>query len=109
MSFTSFFPSAIAAPVAAVLFSFTTTTIQAAVTVDEKLPVYATATGVTGNLNSVGSDTLNNLMTFWAEGFQAVYPNVNIQIEGKGSSTAPPAIELDQSFDRRLGGFRAQG
>lgn len=88
------FPSAIVAPVAAVLFSFTTSTIQAAVTVDEKLPVYATATGVTGNLNSVGSDTLNNLMTFWAEGFQAVYPNVNIQIEGKGSSTAPPALEL---------------
>ena len=90
MSYT--FPSAIAAPIAAVLFSFTTSTIQAAVTVDEKLPAYTTATGVSGNLNSVGSDTLNNLMTFWAEGFQAVYPNVNIQIEGKGSSTAPPAL-----------------
>jgi hypothetical protein len=34
---------------------------------------------------------LNNLMTLWAEGFRAIYPNVNIQIEGKGSSTAPPA------------------
>ena len=45
-----------------------------------------------GNLNSIGSDTLNNLMTFWAEGFKALYPNVNIQIEGKGSSTAPPAL-----------------
>ena len=89
-------PSAIAAPVAALLFSFVTSTIQAAaaVTVDEKLPVYTTVSGVTGNLNSVGSDTLNNLMTFWAEGFQSVYPNVNIQIEGKGSSTAPPALEL---------------
>ena len=31
-------------------------------------------------------------MTLWAEGFRAVYPNVNIQIEGKGSSTAPPAL-----------------
>ncbi len=88
------FPSAIVAPVAAVLFSFTTSTIQAAVTVDEKLPVYTSVPGVTGNLNSVGSDTLNELMTFWAEGFQAVYPNVNIQIEGKGSATAPPALEL---------------
>jgi phosphate transport system substrate-binding protein len=47
---------------------------------------------VSGNLNSIGSDTLNNLMTLWAEGFQAVYPNVRIQIEGKGSSTAPPAL-----------------
>ena len=45
-----------------------------------------------GNLNSVGSDTLNNMMTFWAEGFRKLYPNVNIQIEGKGSSTAPPAL-----------------
>jgi phosphate transport system substrate-binding protein len=31
-------------------------------------------------------------MTYWAEGFRKLYPNVNIQIEGKGSSTAPPAL-----------------
>jgi len=48
--------------------------------------------GISGNLNSIGSDTLNNVMTFWAEGFKKVYPNVNIQIEGKGSTTAPPAL-----------------
>jgi phosphate transport system substrate-binding protein len=83
---------AFAAPVAAVLLSFTTGTIQAAVKVDEALPAYQTVSGVSGNLNSIGSDTLNNLMTFWAEGFQASYPNVNIQIEGKGSTTAPPAL-----------------
>ncbi|MBA3684363.1 MAG: phosphate ABC transporter substrate-binding protein [Planctomycetes bacterium] len=53
---------------------------------------YTPVSGVSGNLNSIGSDTLNNLMTFWAEGFLALYPNVNIQIEGKGSSTAPPAL-----------------
>ena len=47
---------------------------------------------MSGNLNSIGSDTLNNLMTLWAEAFRAIYPNVNIQIEGKGSSTAPPAL-----------------
>ena len=56
------------------------------------LPVYEPVSGVSGNLNSIGSDTLNNLMTLWAEGFQAIYPNVKIQIEGKGSSTAPPAL-----------------
>lgn len=89
---TSPFRAAFAAPVAAVLLSFTTGTIQAAVSVDEKLPAYATVSGVSGNLNSVGSDTLNNLMTFWAEGFQAQYPSVNIQIEGKGSGTAPTAL-----------------
>jgi len=60
--------------------------------VDSKLPVYTKVAGVSGNLNSVGSDTLNNLMTMWAESFRKIYPNVNIQIEGKGSSTAPPAL-----------------
>jgi phosphate transport system substrate-binding protein len=62
------------------------------VRVDAKIPAYAKTQGVSGNLNSVGSDTLNNLMTMWAEGFRKLYPNVNIQIEGKGSSTAPPAL-----------------
>jgi len=62
------------------------------VKVDDALPAYAQVSGVTGSLNSIGSDTLNNLMTLWAEGFKAKYPNVNIQIEGKGSSTAPVAL-----------------
>jgi phosphate transport system substrate-binding protein len=62
------------------------------VKVDAKIPAYTKAQGVSGNLNSIGSDTLNNLMTLWAEGFRKHYPNVNIQIEGKGSSTAPPAL-----------------
>lgn len=60
--------------------------------VDPKLPAYAPVSGISGSINSVGSDTLNNLMTLWAEGFKAKYPNVKIQIEGKGSSTAPPAL-----------------
>ncbi|GAB4242873.1 MAG: phosphate ABC transporter substrate-binding protein PstS [Candidatus Methylacidiphilales bacterium] len=64
----------------------------AEVKVDPKLPEYKQVSGVSGNLNSVGSDTLNNLMTLWAEGFKAIYPNVKIQIEGKGTSTAPPAL-----------------
>ncbi len=53
---------------------------------------YTRVSGVSGNVNSIGSDTLNNLMTLWAEGFRKQYPNVKIQIEGKGSSTAPPAL-----------------
>jgi phosphate transport system substrate-binding protein len=48
--------------------------------------------GVSGNISSMGSDTLNNLMTLWAESFNKFYPNAKIQIEGKGSSTAPPAL-----------------
>ncbi|MCF6266843.1 MAG: phosphate ABC transporter substrate-binding protein [Desulfuromusa sp.] len=60
--------------------------------VDVNISDYVKVQGVAGNLNSVGSDTLNNMMTYWAEGFRKQYPNVNIQIEGKGSSTAPPAL-----------------
>jgi phosphate transport system substrate-binding protein len=60
--------------------------------VDAGIAPYQKTSGVSGNLSSVGSDTLNNLMTFWAEGFQKQYPNVRVQIEGKGSSTAPPAL-----------------
>lgn len=63
-----------------------------AVRVDPNLPTYQRTTGVSGNLTSVGSDTLNNLMTLWAEAFKRQYPNVNIQIQGAGSSTAPPAL-----------------
>lgn len=60
--------------------------------VDPSLPVYSKASGVSGNLISVGSDTLANLMTLWAEEFKRLYPNVNVQIQAAGSSTAPPAL-----------------
>jgi phosphate transport system substrate-binding protein len=62
------------------------------VQVDKELPSYKRTGGVSGSVKSVGSDTLNNLMTLWAEEFKKFYPNVNIEIEGKGSSTAPPAL-----------------
>ena len=86
---------------------------------DPALPAYQKASGVSGNFSSVGSDTLNNLMTLWAEEFKRNYPNVNIQIQGAGSSTAPPALtegtsnfgpmsrmmkdEEIQAFERRHG------
>ena len=62
------------------------------VKLDPALTPYKAVSGVSGNLSSIGSDTLNNLMTLWAETFQKFYPNAKIQIEGKGSSTAPPAL-----------------
>jgi phosphate transport system substrate-binding protein len=62
------------------------------VKVDPSVAGYQKTSGVSGNINSVGSDTMNNLMTFWAEAFQKLYPNVKVQVEGKGSSTAPPAL-----------------
>lgn len=60
--------------------------------VDAGIPEYQKASGISGNLSSVGSDTLANLMTLWAEEFNRAYPNVNIQIQAAGSSTAPPAL-----------------
>jgi len=65
---------------------------QDGVKLDPGLDSYKAVSGVSGNLSSVGSDTLNNLMTLWAESFSKFYPNIKIQIEGKGSSTAPPAL-----------------
>ena len=66
--------------------------VVAQVKVDETLPAYKAVSGVSGNVSSVGSDTLNNLMTYWAESFSKFYPSTKVQIEGKGSSTAPPAL-----------------
>jgi phosphate transport system substrate-binding protein len=79
--------------IAALLAGFWAGTASAQlVQVDEGIAPYRPVSGMAGNLNSIGSDTLNNLMTLWSEGFQRAYPSVNIQIEGKGSSTAPPAL-----------------
>jgi phosphate transport system substrate-binding protein len=72
--------------------SLTVAAASRAVTVDASLPAYQAVSGVSGSLKSIGSDTLNNLMTLWSEGFRAQYPSVQIEIEGKGSSTAPPAL-----------------
>lgn len=66
--------------------------LTAQVQVDPTLPQYKPVPGVSGSIKSVGSDTLNNLMTLWTEGFKRIYPNIQIEIEGKGSSTAPPAL-----------------
>jgi len=60
--------------------------------VDSGIPDYKKSSGVSGNLSSVGSDTLANLMTLWAEEFKRIYPNVNIQVQAAGSSSAPPSL-----------------
>lgn len=88
------FPSLKKLQLALVMAVITTTGAARAdkVVVDPAIKPYKPVSGVSGTLNSIGSDTLNNLMTLWAEGFKKEYPNVNIQIEGKGSATAPPAL-----------------
>jgi phosphate transport system substrate-binding protein len=68
------------------------TGMSAAIALDQRLPAYQAVTGISGHLKSVGSDTLNIAMTLWAKRFKDLYPGVNIEIEGKGSATAPPAL-----------------
>ncbi|MCB1151440.1 PstS family phosphate ABC transporter substrate-binding protein [bacterium] len=78
--------------VALALFVLAFGTALAGVSVDPDLGAYTPVKGVSGNLKSIGSDTMNNEMALWAEGFNGFYPNVQVEIEGKGSSTAPPAL-----------------
>ncbi|OUD14017.1 PstS family phosphate ABC transporter substrate-binding protein [Thioflexithrix psekupsensis] len=70
----------------------TAVALPAVAAVDPTLAVYEKTSGVSGNLSSVGSDTLANLMTLWTEEYKRFYPNVNIQVQAAGSSTAPPAL-----------------
>jgi len=72
-------------------------TLAGGVKVDSALNPYKSASGVSGNIKSIGSDTMNNLMALWAEDFKKHYPNVQVEIEGKGSSTAPPALAAGTS------------
>ncbi len=79
--------------VAALVFAIVAASYGVAqIKVDGAIASYTPVSGVSGNISSIGSDTLNNLMTLWAENFGKYYPNARIQIEGKGSSTAPPAL-----------------
>jgi phosphate transport system substrate-binding protein len=71
--------------------------VTAQASIDENLPAYEKISGVSGNLSSVGSDTLANLMTLWAEEYKRIYPSVNVQIQAAGSSTAPPALTENTS------------
>jgi len=61
--------------------------------VDPAIKPYTRAAGeVAGALKCVGSDTMNNLVAHWSEGFKKFYPSVREGIEGKGSASAPPAL-----------------
>jgi phosphate transport system substrate-binding protein len=82
-------------PVLGITVSLLTATLlthSALAAVDPRIPDYTKASGVSGNLSSIGSDTLANLMTLWTEEYKRLYPNVNIQVQAAGSSTAPPAL-----------------
>jgi len=67
-------------------------TVLAGVSVDPDYPEFTKNGEVEGSLKSIGSDTMNNEMALWAEGFRGFHPGVKVEVEGKGSSTAPPAL-----------------
>ena len=79
-------------PLAFALTALAGLAVADAVKVDKAIPEYKSIQGVSGTIKSIGSDTMNNLMTLWSEGFKKLYPAVTTEIEGKGSSTAPPAL-----------------
>src|SRR5215470_14413880 len=58
----------------------------------EGIPVYTPINKVSGQLTSVGADTMEDLMTLWIEGFQKLYPDVHFTMEAKASGTAGPAL-----------------
>lgn len=65
---------------------------HAQVTVDPKLPEYKPRSGVAGKIDTVGSDTMNNVAQLWTEEFKKFYPSVSAAIDAKGSSNAIPAL-----------------
>jgi len=85
-------PTKILSVVALAASSLFSVNAFAQASVDPSIPTYSKVSGISGNLSSAGSDTLANLMTFWAEAYKTTYPSVNIQIQAAGSSTAPPAL-----------------
>ena len=48
------------------------------------IPAYQSTSGISGNLSSVGSDTMNNLMTLWGETFSRLYPEREAAGGGQG-------------------------
>ena len=65
---------------------------SAQIAVDPKLPDYKAKSGVAGKIDTVGSDTMNNVAQLWTEEFKKFYPSVSAAIDAKGSSNAIPAL-----------------
>jgi phosphate transport system substrate-binding protein len=78
--------------VSSVLFGVTLVTGAHALDVDPQLPAYKPVPIGSTEIKSVGSDTLGDLMRKWADQFTKLNPTVKIEVESKGSSTAPPAL-----------------
>jgi len=67
-------------------------TASANIVSNTKADAYQPELFLSGRLRSIGSDTLDNLMASWELDFKRYHPSIRFYHEGKGSSTAPPAI-----------------
>jgi len=77
----------------AAFFAARASAAEVAAVADAGLTAYTRTGGeVAGSLKCVGSDTMNNLVALWSEGFKKFYPSVREAIEGKGSASGPPAL-----------------
>lgn len=59
---------------------------------DNRIPDYRKVESLTGKIRSVGSSTLSNLLNRWADDFKLLYPAVQFDVTGGGSSIAMPAL-----------------
>ena len=75
-----------------ILIGVTLVTGAHALDVDPKLPTYQPVSVGSAQIKSIGSDTLGDLMRNWADDFTKLDPNVKIDVESKGSGTAPSAL-----------------
>ena len=82
-------PQAVSAPVASAL---PVQKIAETVEGDQNLPVYKPAMALNVELSSVGSDSMDNMMKFWEQEFKSFHKAMKFSHEGKGSSTAIPAL-----------------
>ena len=81
------------------------------------LPAYAAERPVSGELKSVGSDSMEPLIVLWGEDFRKFHPRISTNFICKGSATAPRAL-LDGSAimgqmsremtDQELAAFQAK-
>jgi len=59
---------------------------------DLNLAVYKPAQMLSGKLISIGSDSMDRMMEMWEKKFRGHHPSLDFSHEGKGSSTATPAL-----------------
>lgn len=89
----------------------------AAAAKEVSLPAYTAERPVSGELRSVGSDSMEPLMALWGEDFKKFHPRVSTHFICKGSGTAPKALIEGSAFmgqmsremsDQELAAFQAK-